>query len=1321
MGKGNNVTTQTSAPNPLAGQAYASILGQAANVAGTPYTPYGGELVAPVNAQQSTGIANINQNYGYAQPFIQQAAGLATQGATPITAAQIAQYESPYTQQVVQSTENQFANQNAQQQQGVIGNAIAQGALGGNRSAIAQSELANQQQLAQAPVIAGLENQGYQTGLNTALTEQQAAAQGAYSLGNLGVAGQNAALTGANAQVGAGTLQQTTQQAQDAALYQQYINQMAYPFQTTQWLSGIDTGVGSQMGGTSSTTAPAPSMVGQIAGGLTSGVGILGGTGAFGASGWLAPALAALWTGGAVNRADGGVANADPTIPETPQTLIAQRRQLINGHRKAHMYPHGTPELPVPDGHHRVVTKSGVFHFNPHKIDADTIHRASEDGRENEVLDLGPVSKHEVMHRLRGGEIPVAVVERSHDGTEVRAAAGTHTTAHRQRDAMEKTKSPGHTVSIEDPRHVISHRLMHHYNRLSGGRIPGFDTGGGASYQTFGGGYGTPTMPYSGGKGFVPTLGITHGGGAPRPPQDMTQRQPSIADQAKAIGQLASSFNTKKDPNAPQGILPSSEQTAPTPVGVVQPIGMSPEAFSPTDYTGSPGQIYYRGGGVPHGVALTARGYADGGSPEDDFTMSAPSSGVLPMVASPPTQATFAAPRDTAPPPAPTPQPMSIRDKIIAEAQANGVDPGFALRQAGQESGLRQYDDRGNVVTSRAGAVGVGQIMPGTARDLGIDPYDTDQNIHGMVTYDRQMLDKYKDPAIALAAYNAGPGKVDSYLRGERPLPAETQNYVSSVTGQPLPGHRPAAVGVVPSSPDMIENTPAPTGVAPQSNGIDLSGNSKLWPSLMAAGFGMLASRSPFAGVAIGEGAEAGLHQYGAERAQEQEVVLNQQKIAMEARKLDQEARLAQQKLAVETMPYSQMTAAQKAEQAYREGELNKPVPMGQTVDQFGRATTIYGMRRPDGSLVPIDPKTGLPSLPTTPTLPSPPTSSLPGATPTGQRPGTTTAAAPQAQPKPLQFASADDNDPQIRAEVAQYLQASGMSPTQVVNSPGDASPEAFRNILGDHPVNEGALEGLSPGQQAIVKMMVTGRLSPPSSFALAKPFWFQMLQSAAQYDPGFDQATWTSRNAAMKDLTSGVTARNVIRRMNTAANHLNLLDKDQQELNNYQSNSFGPLTGVVNTARTSWLAHSQDPRIVAVNTDANAVSGELGLAFKGYDPGVTGLAEWRKSMDPSMASDESRRANKTIVNLVKGQLDSVVDQARRAGLNIDAYSLLSPAAREVYERLGGEGEAATPVAAVPQAPAAERPALADRFKQLRSSGMSATDAYTKMHQEGYQ
>lgn len=128
--------------------------------------------------------------------------------------------------------------------------------------------------------------------------------------------------------------------------------------------------------------------------------------------------------------------------------------------------------------------------------------------------------------------------------------------------------------------------------------------------------------------------------------------------------------------------------------------------------------------------------------------------------------------------PASSVSPKDIEAQIRAEAQKQGLGQyaDMFVKQAKQESGYNPY------AVSKAGAQGVFQLMPGTAKDLGVtDPFDVAQNISGGINYMGQQLNRFKDPALALAAYNAGPRRVAEF--GGVPEIPETQNYVKSILG----------------------------------------------------------------------------------------------------------------------------------------------------------------------------------------------------------------------------------------------------------------------------------------------------------------------------------------------------------------------------------------------------------------------------------------------------------------------------------------------------------------------------------------------------------
>jgi len=146
-------------------------------------------------------------------------------------------------------------------------------------------------------------------------------------------------------------------------------------------------------------------------------------------------------------------------------------------------------------------------------------------------------------------------------------------------------------------------------------------------------------------------------------------------------------------------------------------------------------------------------------------------------------------------------------DRYERAAKAEGLDVHLLRAVAWTESRGRQG------AISPKGALGVMQLMPGTAAELGVNPLDPEANLHGGARYLARQLTRFQSVPLALAAYNAGPGAVLRW--GGIPPYAETQAYVAQIMsrwqGVPVPV-RPLKLVLAPAprriDPMLIEVPP---------------------------------------------------------------------------------------------------------------------------------------------------------------------------------------------------------------------------------------------------------------------------------------------------------------------------------------------------------------------------------------------------------------------------------------------------------------------------------------------------------------------------------
>lgn len=265
------------------------VLSKATAATSQPYSAYGAPRVAGFAPEQEQAFSGFKSSMGGYQPYLQSAYQGLQRGTGSFTAPGVAQqYMNPYTQNVVAGIgsaagRNLYENLLPQVNRTFVGG----GTFGGSRSGEFTARAVRDANAAALSEQNKAMREGYESGMgqfNTEANRFVTASPYMASLGSQFQTQRNLDLAGLE-QIGL-QRQQLGQRSADLS-YQDFLNQRDYPYEQVQRLASIGGQPSAQGTGSTSTTAPGPSKVGQIGGLLASGIGIIGATGGFGKGGYL--------------------------------------------------------------------------------------------------------------------------------------------------------------------------------------------------------------------------------------------------------------------------------------------------------------------------------------------------------------------------------------------------------------------------------------------------------------------------------------------------------------------------------------------------------------------------------------------------------------------------------------------------------------------------------------------------------------------------------------------------------------------------------------------------------------------------------------------------------------------------------------------------------------------------------------------------------------------------------------------------------------------------------------------------------------------------
>lgn len=238
-------------------------------------------------------------------------------------------------------------------------------------------------------------------------------------------------------------------------------------------------------------------------------------------------------------------------------------------------------------------------------------------------------------------------------------------------------------------------------------------------------------------------------------------------------------------------------------------------------------------------------------------------------------------------------------------------------------------------------------------------------------------------------------------------------------------------------------------------------------------------------------------------------------------------------------------------------------------------------------------------------------------------------------------------------ADLGQFMQQAGAS-----GGGGDQSGAIAGSVkLDPNPVNNNGVDGLPgdptksgdaylqtipQGIRSTVKAVASGQMAPPTSFAMTKPYWQQVMAAVTQFDPSYDSSTQPLRVAAAKQFTGNGKAAQVVSSVNRLAYHINDLYRDSRDLSGW---NLGPASGLVNSGLQSF----EKAALARYNATLPFIAGELQKLSKNGSAAEGETRQIMANLAPTQPASARLAAVQQLVELAQGQFKPIRDQWQAA------------------------------------------------------------------------